>query len=87
MHGLNNNVVTTKTFFLHLFKMLDYERPNWRQNTIIMLDNAAYHKTKAALEFFKAFKVPILFTAPYSYSLSPIEMLFSFVKAVDLRDE
>ena len=52
-----------------------------------MLENAAYHKTPAALKYFKKEGVQVLYTAPYSYSLSPIEMLFGFIKAVDLRDE
>jgi len=32
-------------------------------------------------------QIPIMYTAPYSYSASPIEMLFSMVKLGELNED
>ena len=38
----NSNTKITELFFHHLVKQLDDERPAWRHDTVIMIDNAPY---------------------------------------------
>ena len=47
----NSNSSVMQLFFKHLFRTLDMERPAWRKNTVILLDNAPYHKSSRMLEF------------------------------------
>ena len=61
-------------FFQHLFRTLDEEREGWRENTIILLDNAAYHKAAAVLDLFAKENVKLMFTGPYSYAAAPCEV-------------
>ena len=56
------------------------ESPGWQENTIILLDNATYHNSADARAFFKQMELPIMYTAPYSYSAAPIELLWASLK-------
>ena len=46
-------------YFTHLFKKLDDSRPGWRRNHIILIDNAAYHRSAEMLQFFEEWDVLI----------------------------
>ena len=39
----NSNSAVMELFFSHLIKLLDKKKKNWRQSTVILLDNAPYH--------------------------------------------
>ena len=72
-------------YLTHLFDTLDQERPGWRRDTVIMLDNAPYHRAGAVLSLFQEKKVPVLFTGLYSYDASPVELFFAAFKAADIN--
>jgi hypothetical protein len=40
---VNTNASIVKMFFSQLCSRLDVDSPNWRSNTVILLDGAAYH--------------------------------------------
>ena len=63
------------------------ESPGWQQNSIILLDNAAYHNSAETREFFKKMALPVMYTAPYSYDAAPIEKLWSQLKLKELNPE
>ncbi len=65
--------------------MLDEERKDWKRDTIIMLDNAPYHKSAATLKVFKEHNVSVLFSGPYSYDASPCELWFAAFKRADIN--
>ena len=53
----------------------------------LLWDNAPYHssdETRAALQ---ALGFKLIFSAPYSYSAAPVEMLFSCVKFGEINPE
>ena len=56
-YTVNRGKTNSWTFLLYIVKLvehLDSSDPDWRKNTIIMLDNASYHRstfTKASLMF------------------------------------
>ena len=46
----NSNSGVMGIFFRHLVRQLDKERPDWRSNTLVQLDNASYHTSPATLK-------------------------------------
>ena len=45
-----NNSQSFELFLIKLSQYLDTTDENWRQNTIIMIDNAPYHRSKVMME-------------------------------------
>ena len=64
---------------------LDQEDAEWRSNTVLLLDNAPYHTSDSTLRLMHGLQIPVLFTGPYSYDASPIELLFAAFKSCDLN--
>ena len=88
MFTINSGKNNSTTFMLFLIKLsnhLDDTKPNWRQNTIIMVDNAPYHRSKMMMEKYQVLKVPIMFLGPYQFKLAPVELMFSYIKNRDLN--
>ena len=71
----------------NLVAKLDEETPGWQESSVILLDNAPYHVSADARSYLRKMQVPIMYTAPYSYSASPIESLFSILKLGELNEE
>ena len=72
-------------FFVQLVKKLDEENKQWRKDTVILLDNAPYHKSAELLTLLKELQIPVLFTGPHSYAAVPIELWFAAFKADDIN--
>ena len=65
------------TFLHHLVQVLDSETPGWRETSRILHDNAPYFTSEETRAAVKAMGLNMTFSAPYSYSASPIETVFS----------
>ena len=64
----NSNNEVMAVFFTYLVRKLDSQDPNWRDNSVLLLDNASYH-TNPDIKMHMAFlRVPVIFSGPYSYS-------------------
>jgi transposase len=50
--------------------------PNLKIGSIVILDNASYHKSEQLLKLFHSHKISLLFLPPYSPDLIPIENLW-----------
>ena len=72
-------------FFVQLVKKLDEENKQRRKDTVILLDNARYHRSKEILTLLKELHIPVLFTGPHSYAAVPIELWFAAFKADDIN--
>ena len=72
-------------FFWHLVKLLNKKNPNWRRETILLLDNAPYHQSTTMMEFYAEQALPIMFTGPHSYAAAPVEMFFAAFKRDDIN--
>jgi len=72
-------------FFVQLVKKLDEENKQWRKDTVILLDNAKYHRSKEIMTLLKELHIPVLFTGPHSYAAVPIELWFAAFKADDIN--
>lgn len=68
MFTINSGKNNSNTFMLFLIKLsnyLDEVSARWRQNTIIMVDNAPYHRSNIMMEKYELLKVPLMFLGPY----------------------
>ena len=83
----NSNNRVMELFLRQLVIKLDNEDADWRENTVILHDNAPYATSESTLELMAGLKLPMLFTGPHSYSAAPIELLFASLKSVDLNPE
>ena len=87
LNHANTDSNVMATFLHHLKHELDRESPGWQETTYLLWDNAPYHssdETRAALQ---ALSLKLIFSAPYSYSAAPVEMLFSCVKFGEINPE
>ena len=72
-------------FLIKLSNYLDSVNPKWRQESVVMIDNAPYHRSKLMMEKYELLKVPLMFLGPYRFKLAPVELLFSYIKNRDLN--
>jgi len=56
--------------------------PELTENHKLILDNVAFHKVKNAENLIKATGAEIIYLPPYSPDLSPIELMWSKIKAL-----
>ena len=71
-------------YLMRLVKQLDLDRPDWREDSILLLDGAKVHVSDHTKAEINKLAVPIIFTAPYSYDGSPAEKWFSYLKNTGL---
>ncbi len=72
-------------FLVKLCEALDEEDRSWRLKSVVMIDNAGYHKSAKVKEKIKELKIPLMFLGPYHFRLAPIEIFFSTIKRNDLN--
>jgi transposase len=59
--------------------------PKLPENSMIVMDNASWHKSKELQDVFDEFKVELMFQPPYSPDLNSIERIWGTIKS-DLRN-
>ena len=74
-------------FLLHLIKVLDLERPGWKDDTLLLLDGAKYHTGARVREHMRKLELQVIYSAPYSFSTAPIEMVFGALKTGELNPD
>ena len=67
-------------FLSTLCRELSREDVNWRENTFILLDGIKYHVSDETKTYLRKLDVKVIFSGPYIYSTTPIEMLFGDIK-------
>ena len=82
---VNTNSEVLAVYFTELVKQLEKQNKNFRNDTIILLDNAAYHGTTEVREFLAFLGVPVIYSGPYSYTAAPAERYFAHFKAGQLN--
>jgi hypothetical protein len=82
----SNTCKETKSLFLtHLALTLDNERPTWRTDTLITMDNAKYNTNPYSLERMKNLGMRVMFEGPYGFDTAPCELLFAQIKRGDMN--
>ena len=74
-------------FLIHLVNQLDLERPSWRDDTVLLLDGARYHTGSEVREYLWKLELQVIWSAPYSYSTAPIEMVFGTLKFGEINPD
>ena len=85
LYQVNSNSQVMELFFGSFIKMMDEKKPGWRKDTVLMMDNAAYHTSSTMMKFYEDHQLPILFTGPHSYAASPVELFFAHFKKQDIN--
>ena len=76
------------TFRLYVQKLcekLDEERPGWKEDTVVLIDNAKYHSSRKTRNYFAHLGIRVMYTGPYSYSGCPVELYFAALKSTNLN--
>lgn len=73
------------TFLQRLTLQLDSESPDWRDDTILVLDGAVTHRSEETRRAMAALQIPAMIAGPYGFDGMPAEILFSLLKAGDLN--
>ena len=79
------NVMTM--FLRYLTRQLDRETPGWQEDSVILLDNAAWHTSPLMKKRLAKMELPIMFSGPYSYSAAPVELVFAALKLGQLNPD
>ena len=74
-------------YLRELVKLLDIEEKNWRETTIFMHDGARYASSKNTQNILRDLRIPFMLSAPHSYNVAPIEILFGAIKSNNLNPE
>ena len=56
-----------KTYLSCLCRQLDREIPNWKEDTVLLLDGAKYHTSEDCQQFLRRLGVQTIYSGPYSY--------------------
>ena len=81
----NTNQYTFAEFIRELVKILDEDRPNWRQDTILLVDGAKMHTTELVKDIYMKLKIPIMVAPPYSWNLVATEKWHALFKVGELN--
>jgi len=80
LFSVNHGKTNGHTFMYFLMKLcahLDGEDIHWRKHTVLMLDNASYHRGVLVASLMDKLRLPILYLGPYHFRMAPIEMIFN----------
>jgi len=81
----NSDSKVMEVYFHALVKKLTEERPNWRKDTVVLLDNARYHSCRNTRDILEKLAVPAIFTGPHSYNAAACELYFAAFKKEDIN--
>ena len=70
-----------------LVRKLDSETDSWRDKIVFFWDNARTHANDTTLKLLEKLNVQVLYTGAHSFAASPIELLFSALKATDMNPQ
>jgi hypothetical protein len=82
---VNTDASIMQLYLHNLTQTLDAERPDWREDTVFLLDGARYHTCQSTKDMMRRLRIPVLFTGPYSYDAAPCELWFASLKHGDLN--
>ena len=74
-------------FVTDLADKLTEEDPDWPASTYWLIDGAKYHKAEETLTKMRALSMRTVVMGPYGFLASPCEMVFGFLKQVDLNPD
>ena len=82
---VNTNNDTFRLYLSKLAEQLTFDRPNWRNDTIILVDGAQYHLSREVQSHMHSLGMKVIFTGPRSYDACPCELFYAYLKNDDLN--
>jgi transposase len=81
----NHNLIAPETYTgtCNKERICDYFKqvlPTLKQDSIVIMDNASYHKSKELQSIFDEYKITLIFLPPYCPQYNPIEKKWAQVK-------
>ena len=58
---------------------------NFRETSVWIIDNCGYHASAPMMKFFKENNLPILFLGPYQFLMASAELLWGWIKNVEIN--
>lgn len=74
-------------FLKELFAKIELERPDFRRDTVLLIDGAPYHRSEETHNFLCNLGVRTVMGGPYGYQAAPIESFFALLKNSNLNPE
>ena len=81
----NSNSQMMELYFRALAQRLDQQRPQWRRDTVIIVDGAKYHQSRDFLQVAAELRLPYMLLGPHSYDAAPCELVFAHFKKADIN--
>ena len=72
-------------FLQRLALQLDCEDPDWRNDTLLVLDGAKTHRSEETRRAMAALQLPVMIAGPYGFDGMPAETVFSLLKVGELN--
>ena len=67
-------------------KLLDGERPGWRDKHLLLRDNMRAHRSEFSLRVLRCLQFPVFLTAPAGYSCLADERMIAICKNMKSED-
>ncbi len=77
---MNTDADVMLMFLSRLAQLLTEEDKDWRNNTVWLLDNAAYHRANDVKEHMRSLGVKVVLSGQYAYESAPVERFFAYFK-------
>ncbi len=79
-HTLSTSQITFLFFLNRLLSKLKELSQAQNSQYFVLLDNARIHRTPYIFSLIAHYKIPVLFNAPYSCPLNPVELIIGYLK-------
>lgn len=82
-YTVNLGKTNSDSFAWFMIKMVEHLNDldhHWRSGTVIMVDNAQYHRSESTKKIIAKLSIPWLYMGPYQFRVAPVEMMFNYVK-------
>ena len=76
----SNNQYTYMKYLRMLSRQLDKDEPDWRETSVVLMDNARIHSTPDVLATIEELGMTVLFSGPASFEAIPVELCFAVLK-------
>ncbi len=81
LYHVNTDSDMMTLFFHYLAQQLDNDDADWRDNTVLLLDNPPYHCSSETRATLHKLGFTTIYSGPYSYSAAPCELAFAALKS------
>lgn len=77
---VNTDSDVVMQFMSRLCRQLEKEDSEYKERTVILLDNATYHRSKETRAYCSKLGIKLMLSGPYSYAGAPCELFFAYFK-------